>query len=463
MGSDAREKKRKRELRACFFAMGFLLCVLIPLLLLKRQMEARREKALQSLRKAATEIDSHMTISPKKTKCEASALRLKLIEIAMMSPEDALKEIDNDPLGVHNIKNASDWKCPRSERLLQPVACGSGPSPRAEAALNKKQKGAVLWFEHLSKAGGTSFCKFARQNVGFHRTPKYYCMPSDGAKIQGTDGRVGRWQEEKIAEYLRRTGHLVLANEWDAFPADALIHKLPNLPTPPDNSPPIEPVLATVVRDPLDRLVSAYKFWGITHGGPKAKDNPPDIVNWLDNRDRIARQRPHHLFPDDFLSQVARNNFASWKFAAKSGGSVPHNCLLEANPNECEARVLDRALDVLERFHILVPMTWQSTAAPLYRRLGWSKLDEIHVVPSGAKQNSAAQSDLQPTHYHSLRLRNIPDLLLFDFVQRAFLERLHCPRLEPSFSSSWSSTSVRNNVEEDTDHITEEERKKKSR
>ena len=403
MGSDD-GKKRDRPDRPswCLF---LCLCAVVTPLLVVYHME-RQNNTPEKPR--SFRGNKQRVVSPALPCGTKTSLRRDLEAIAGLPPGEALRALDLDPLGVDGVKNASVWRCPE-ERLLPREDCG--PSLEAERRLRSKQRGAVLWFEHLSKAGGTSFCKFARQNVGMARTPSYYCMPSDGAKIPGTDGRVGRWQKTQIEAYLQRTGHLVLANEWDSFPANEVAENLT--------------VLAAVVRDPLDRLVSAYKFWGVTHNPSKTK---PEVTKWLDMKDRQARLRPHRKFPDDFLSQVARNNFAVWKFASHTDPTRFDDC---QDDSECHRDALSAALDNLEKFHVPVPMTWQSSAGPLYDRLGWSKLTEIHIVPSGTTHNSAAKSDLDTVVFSRLREANLLDLLLFAWVRRAFLERLHCPRTYP--------------------------------
>ena len=435
MGSDDGKKRRPDRPSWCLALICF--CVVAPLLVLKQRLEASRsETLLQSmLTKRPPKITLTHNLRERKTDCSGmTPLRARLMAIAAMrDPEQALAALDADPLGLKDINNASDWVCPKEEgdRLLRRESCGRGPSVEAEWRLKRQKSGTALWFEHLSKAGGTSFCKFARQNFGFQRTPSYYCMPSDGAQIKGTDGRVGRWRAEKIVEYLKRTGHLVLSNEWDSFPADTLGLTWKNSSTSPLKATlPDSLVLAAVVRDPLDRLLSAFQFWGVLHNPSKIK---PDVAKWLDLKDKSARRRPHRKFPDDFLSQVARSNFAVWKFSSSTDPLRFDDC----RDQQCEQDALNVALDTLERFHIPVPTTWQSFAGPLYARIGFTKLHEIHVVPSGTAHNSKARDNLPSDLYKTLRHQNIPDLILFAFVKRAFLERLHCPRTKVLDEPDW--------------------------
>ena len=174
-------------------------------------------------------------------------------------------------------------------------------------------------------------------------------MPSDRADIPGTDGRVGRWTAAEIKDYVTKTGHRVVASEWDAFP-DAILK----------NGFRDDAVLATVVREPLDRLVSAHKFWGILNNPAK---NAPDPVKWLRRMDANARRRTMAQAPRDITLDVARNNFATWKFAAATAPERFTDCGGDAS---CKRDALAAALSALERFHVAAPMTWQYAAGPLY-------------------------------------------------------------------------------------------------
>ena len=337
------------------------------------------------------------------------SLRAELVAAARLSPAEAIAWLESDPLGVESA-NVTTWQCPApSERL----GSGSGPAWRAAQGLRSGEPGrAFVWFEHLSKAGGTSFCEFVRKNVGMRRTPPYYCMPSDGAKIPGTDGRVGTWPAAQLEAYLDRTKHAVVANEWDAFPA-SMLRSSPRLA---DSA-----VLATVIRDPIDRLVSAYRFWGVLHNPSPQK---PSLRDWLEREDRGARRNPIRHNRDHFASQVGRNNFATWKFSSEL---EPRFDDCAPDDRDCHAESFETALANLERFHVVAPTKWQAAAKPLWSRLGFTKLDEVHIVPSGKIQDSKGDDQFDPLHYAQLKRDNHLDYLLFAWARRAFLEHVKCP------------------------------------
>ena len=447
MGSDDGAKGREGKGAASLGTLLFLVCFVAPMLLVEQYLVRRRGLTLAKLKGEVQAVRAHPgqaigdavrivegeardaiergrnlerhieamlhrqrppdapqvvatpVIAPKPTK----PLREMLLDLALLAPRDALAALDKDPLGVERVTNASEWRCP-AERLL---SSSNAPSREALRRMRENRDGAFLWFDHLSKAGGTSFCKFARKNVGFKSTPRYYCMPSDGADIPGTDGRVGRWPASQLREYLQRTRHRVVASEWDPFPAQMLADFKDDA------------VLASIIRDPLDRLVSAHKFWGVLNNPAK---NAPDPVKWLRNMDKRARARTMAQAPRDYLQQVARNNFATWKFAFSTDGRF-HDCKGDAS---CSRAALEAAVNTLSRFHVLAPTTWQAHAGPLYARLGWSKLEEEHVVNIGTVQDSSSRRALPDADYAALREANVLDEILWHWARRAFLESLHC-------------------------------------
>ena len=63
---------------------------------------------------------------------------------------------------------------------------------------------------------------------------------------------------------------------------------------------------------------------------------------------------------------------------------------------------------------------------PLYARLGWSKLEEEHVVDIGTVQDSSSRRALPDADYAALREANVLDEILWHWARRAFLESLHC-------------------------------------
>lgn len=73
---------------------------------------------------------------------------------------------------------------------------------------NNRQTVAV-YYEHLSKAGGTSFCKLAQSNMPKAEVPKYYCMPSEPGM---PDARIGSWTVDKLKNYFKQKPHRLVSN-----------------------------------------------------------------------------------------------------------------------------------------------------------------------------------------------------------------------------------------------------------
>ena len=67
----------------------------------------------------------------------------------------------------------------------------------------------AVYYEHLSKAGGTSFCKVAIANMPRIEVPRYYCMPSEPGKA---DARIGSWTRDKIRNYFKDKPHRLVSN-----------------------------------------------------------------------------------------------------------------------------------------------------------------------------------------------------------------------------------------------------------
>jgi hypothetical protein len=172
--------------------------------------------------------------------------------------------------------------------------------------------GIMVWYEHLSKAGGTSFCKLAMKNMPRKEVPSYYCMPSEPGM---PDARVGQWPNAKLGHYFLEKKHTLVSNEWEPFPLQRL-----HVQKQQQQQQALALILVTTVREPLNRLVSAYRFWGVLHNPNPTK---PPLQRWLDRMEDRARNdaaSPRGIGKGvgsgrDFIAQVGRPNFATWKFS----------------------------------------------------------------------------------------------------------------------------------------------------
>lgn len=296
--------------------------------------------------------------------------------------------------------------------------------PSAEAAKIFRERGVgsaptMVWYEHLSKAGGTSFCKLAKKNMKRKEIPAYYCMPSEPGM---PDARVGQWANDKLGAYLTRTGEVLVSNEWEPFPLARLDLQTPGTP--------LNLVFVTSIRDPLNRLLSAYRFWGVLHNPAGQK---PPAKRWLRNMEARAladSKSPRGMGKGvgtgrDFIARVGMPNFATWKF---SGGEMP----VLGNVDEAAigewSGPLEVAINTLARFDLVIPMELLSKhPEPLGDLLGWKDFSETHVVPSGKVVNNDASTELgDEESLQKLWAANKLDILLYTWVKAVYLARINC-------------------------------------
>jgi len=87
--------------------------------------------------------------------------------------------------------------------------------------------------------------------------------------------QVGQWPNSKLASYAETSRKTLVSNEWEPFPLERLewASSSSSSSSPSSSPPPLELVLVTTMREPLNRLLSAYRFWGVLHNPATTK--PP--------------------------------------------------------------------------------------------------------------------------------------------------------------------------------------------
>jgi len=375
---------------------------------------------------------------------------LALAELAPRRLEGALNTTHGtDFFGLAALERGG---CPSGELKWLPER---GPQEPAARFRNRATAGAqggravMVWYEHLSKAGGTSFCKLAGKNMKRKEVPSYYCMPSEPGM---PDARVGQWSNAKLQAYHARTGELLVSNEWEPFPLERLeMQSVAKQPFANGGGgggtrggaasgldEPLDLVLVTSIRDPLNRLVSAWKFWGVLHN--PNKQSPPPAGRWLRNMEARARQdaqssRGLGKGPGsgrDFIARVGQANFATWKF---SGGTLPTppaappagKAKDEVDFGSWEWRpAFERAVLTLCRFDLAIPMELLSgQPGPVEGLLGWRDFSVTHVVPSGKVVNTDAAQVLG-RDFRRFWDANRLDLVLHAWCKAVYLARLNC-------------------------------------
>lgn len=431
-----------------------------------------------------------------------------LIAMAATDPSRVRVALTADPLrvgwgpavgdGAVPSFNASSWECPpAADRLWAPSSAsqagarpglgpwlgGGGPSAAALAAVRRGDNGTAVWFDHLSKGGGTTLCALAKAEYGRNRCPRRACMPrsppgwrdpawGDDSLGKQRDARIGRWPNRALRRYLTTTGYRFVANEWEPFPAARLLDAPRGLAD--------TMALLTVIRDPLNRLLSAFRQWAHK---PKSHNSPAAVAAWLRKADASARQYPILSNIRHFNRQVGRKNFATWKFSAAStaatavtvaGGFDPRNgtafddCqrwleLLSGgasaararrdqhsvhgpgpgrelhfqNRSQCEAAALRAAIGTLTRFHLVAIMELYDHAPTMFDAVfGWHGRANALTHRRGSYDQVNENADtaiarnmhelLPAAEYEQLFDDNIFDALLYVWARRVFLERLAC-------------------------------------
>jgi hypothetical protein len=275
-------------------------------------------------------------------------------------------------------------------------------------------------------------------------------MPKKGELM---DGRVGSWSNAEMIEYLT-TDHRynIVANEWDPFPRDKLVLSGRNLQgTTQSNSflqgsPRL--LFVTTLRDPADRLLSSYTFFGVT-----GKDDDPEFGQWMKNN--LGRVKNYKVGSKAaFRSNIARVNHSVWRF---SGGELLHLAAAENKESEPGRAVrasqfpppvtdeklwkapFEDAVRALTQQDLVLPMdamTEDEGKAAMQQLLGWTQFgikgrryagdkESGHVVTKGEVKNSNAREYLGD-EYRALWEANWLDYVLFYWSRAVFFARLHC-------------------------------------
>lgn len=355
----------------------------------------------------------------------------------------SLRELEQGkcPAGL----STAEWLPPRPWNSAEISAMFRKKAKELQSGRGARSEGKVpvlVWYEHMSKAGGTTFCGLARTNLGKDHVPRYFCMPK---KLNSTrmDGRVGSWTNDELIEYTTRESHLIVANEWDPFDLDkfqlsgrsldgnklalAQYQESPRL------------LFVTTLRDPLDRLLSAYNFFG-------AGESPADFAVFLKrNFGRIHKFQVGAY--GTFRCNAMRYNAITWRY---SGGNLQHR----GDPTNHQQKSLfpppmtdeklwrdpfETAIRALSQQDLILPidvMSKEEGQEALRRLLGWEQVaikgkgtgdkKNGHIVTTGEIQNSNAREYLSEDDYRFLWDANWLDNILLRWCRAVFLARLHC-------------------------------------
>lgn len=197
----------------------------------------------------------------------------------------------------------------------------------------------------------------------------------------------------------------------------------------------------TSIRNPINRLLSAYKFWGQLNNPDEVK---PSLELFLQRRNRQANR--WRVLSGNFAGNVARFNFATWKF---SGGMLPVGKLeMDAEKNlspagakrllaagtaavtleeEVWRQPFEAAIKALAKFDLIIPMELLSDhPEPLRNLLGWENFEKSHVVNMGKVVNNDASSELSSEVFDVLWDVNKLDIVIYHWISAVYLARLNC-------------------------------------
>ncbi len=365
-----------------------------------------------------------------------------------------VKGYGKDPFSLQELEqgkcpldlSTAEWLPPRpwnSEELSTIFQSGVEKLKTGREARNEES--VLIWYEHISKAGGTTFCGLAKTNLGQKLVPRYFCMPK---RLGSTDmdGRVGSWTNEELTGYTKRESHILVANEWDPFNHDKLqlsgrTLDGKKLPMDPQHSSP-RLLFVTTLRDPLDRLLSAYLFFG-------AGESSTDFGLWM--KRNIGRMPRYKIGEKGaFRCNIARYNVIVWRY---SGGNLEHPVVGPPSGQQQESQFpppmtdeklwrdpFEAAIRALSQQDLILPMDIMSKEEgqeAMRRLLGWNEVaihegkgrgdrESGHIVTAGKIRNSNAREYLSDEEYRFLWNANWLDNILVLWCRAVFLARLHC-------------------------------------
>ncbi len=79
-----------------------------------------------------------------------------------------------------------------------------------ECNIDHMEVDAATWYEHVSKAGGTTFCTYINATIDVHHMPEYHCMPQSlslrrnitttvGGSINSYLPYIGTWTNDMLS------------------------------------------------------------------------------------------------------------------------------------------------------------------------------------------------------------------------------------------------------------------------
>ncbi|KAL3768634.1 hypothetical protein ACHAW5_004329 [Stephanodiscus triporus] len=299
----------------------------------------------------------------------------------------ALKSLEGGqcPWQDRDIATAAPWLPPRplgSNEIAATYRLGREKATKGRGGFDVTDD-VALWYEHISKAGGTTFCGLARSNMEQWQVPEYHCMPGKGDLM---DGHVGKWTNDELLRHFAVRRHAIVSSEWDPFRSDRLAlsgrgldgsMSASSMPNDGRDARIVGPRLLflTTLRDPCDRLLSAYTFFMITRKHNAKNYDPPPFLEWMaGNTKRAAKYERGTGKRYGLIGWTTNHNHVTWRF---SGGMLPPNIPRE----DVQEWVIpyEVAIRALCQFDLILPMDVMTKdglgKAALKRLLGWTNFE----------------------------------------------------------------------------------------
>lgn len=252
--------------------------------------------------------------------------------------------------------------------------------------------------------------------------------------------RVGSWPNGELVEHFTNNRHAIVSNEWDFFDPEKLklsSRSINGVPTENNSHRGPQLLFLTTLREPNDRLLSAYVFFALTTTENRRKannSNGPTFNQWINNNaHRMGNFKAGSK--SAFRANTARFNHIVWRF---SGGKLTK---LRALEDGGWKKAFETSVRALSQFDLILPMEDMTKdgrgKTALERLIGWDRFDIKargtrgdkeggHVVTQGGIRNSNARAYFDKDEYSALWKDNWLDNLLYMWCRAVFLARLHC-------------------------------------
>lgn len=339
-----------------------------------------------------------------------------------------------DPLNVS--MGPQSFVCPESSGQL--VDFPDLVNHQVEEDFKAQKPGAWIFYQHLRKAGGTSFCDLANKNIPRKEIPPYYCMPDNKGSLSTPPWDNGVY----TSKVMRTRGYRIAANEWDAF--NHLMFSWPGV------------LFATTFRHPVDRRwFSQYRFEELERrDGSKVPKEQGEMSS-----NELALQcascfnesstfclntlnlRCMKKYYDNMKSWTMGSNYYVKTFNGKKDEKWHGNkgdfywTYHKFRRLTITWEMFRESIDNLRNFNLVLILEWiDSSSALLKDALDW-EIPPIIVLPhemqalrygkAGQKDSLSAKIFLSTDEYKYLVQDNILDILFFYVTKRIYLERLH--------------------------------------